>query len=119
MRSNAGKTSSWLKECQKKEKQLKTFKKEASRTKELLLLEQSNCQQAILSGRNFEDSYEEITRRLPEIEAKVIRQTPVSANYLILKQQKANHEVIVLCFVEQVYVVREMFSVIKPRAREW
>ena len=93
IRTHAGKTSLVLKDCQRKEKLLKSFKKSVDQAKGLLLSEQTKCQQTILRGRKFEDSFEEIIRRLPEIEAKVIRQAPVSANYLILKQQKISHQV--------------------------
>ena len=98
IQTNAGKSSFVLKECKRKEKSLKAFKKSINETKNLLLSEQSKCQQTILSGRKFEDSFEEISRRLPEIEAKVIRQTPVSANFLILKQQKISHEVFLVFY---------------------
>ena len=103
IQTNAGKSSSVLKECKRKEKNLKAFKKIISQTKNLLLSEQIKCQQTILSGRKFEDSFEEISRRLPEIEAKVIRQTPVSANFLILKQQKISHEVFVVFYCLKSY----------------
>ena len=94
IRTNAGKASLVLKDCQRKEKLLKSFKRSADQAKDLLLSEQTKCQQTVLRGRKFEDSFEEIIRRLPEIEAKVIRQTPVSANYMILKQQNISHQVL-------------------------
>ena len=100
-RHSAGKASPVLKQCQKKEKNITAAKSTVEQTRKLLSTEQLKCQETVLNSRKFEETFEDIERRLPVIEAAVIRQTPVSANYLVLKQQKISHEVIVfpLCVV--------------------
>ena len=55
--------------------------------------QQEKFQRYILSYQKLDDTVEEVQKRLPEIEAAIIRQTPVSANYLILKQQHISHQV--------------------------
>lgn len=99
IRNNASKKSPVLKECSKKEKQLKSVKSTVEQMRKMLSSEQMKFQQVILENRKFEDTLEDMEMRIPEIEAAIIRQTPVSANYLILKQQKISHEVSNIVFM--------------------
>ena len=93
IRSNAGKVSKILKQCQKNEKQIKSYRTAIGKIEKDLKSAQDNCQRFILKRKTLDDSQREIERRLPEIEAAVVRQTLLSANYLILKQQHTNHQV--------------------------
>ncbi len=75
------------KECQKKTLHFKAFRTKLEKTRVEIIKEESNIMKFLITHRKYDDSMEEISRWLPEVEAVVVRQTPVSANYLILKQQ--------------------------------
>lgn len=93
IRSNAIKGSPVLKECQKKTLKIKSMSTRVIKMKAEITTQQEKYQRYVLSYQKFDDTMEELQKRLPEMEAAIVRQTPVSANYLILKQQHISHQV--------------------------
>ena len=96
IKSRAKGSPATIKEIESKDAQFKTLKKRVHQATNALKDEQRKRENALLSLMEPEKVFAEILSWLPEQESFMVKQTPVSASYPVLKKQQQD---LMVCFV--------------------
>lgn len=86
-------SGSVLKALANKDSQLKTFKKQASQGTDKLKAKQKKLETDLGKSENANERLAHVTEWLPKLEASVLTQAPVSADYRILHRQQIEQSV--------------------------
>lgn len=96
IKKNCKDSPSVLKTIESKDGQLKTLKKRAHKTEEITKEKQKKSEMQLEKSEGVKELIGSVLNWLPKHEAQVLRQTPVSADYHILRTQKSEQAVRVL-----------------------
>ena len=87
-----------LKAIESKDGQLKTLKKRTIKTEEATKEKQKKSEMQLEKSEGVKDLIGSVLNWLPKQEAQILRQTPVSADYHVLKTQQSEQAVHIKLF---------------------
>ena len=98
IKKNCKDSPSVLKIIESQDGQLKTLKKRAHKTEETTKEKQKKSEIQLEKAEGVQDLIGSVLSWLPKLEAQVLRQTPVSADYRVLRTQQSEQAVVILIF---------------------
>ena len=98
IKKNCKDSPSVLKAIESKDGQLKTLKKQAHKTEETTKEKQKKSENQLEKAEGVQDLIGSVLSWLPSLEAQVLRQTPVSADYHVLRTQQSEQAVRISIF---------------------
>ena len=92
-------SSSVLKSLASKDSNLKSFKKKASQNSEKIKEKQTHLETELASSEDTKDRLSHVVDWLPKVEANILTQAPISADFHILHRQQIEQTVRNICLL--------------------